>query len=343
MIICNARVLDNKLTGAQRYLSELSSRLVGEVELIRPQRSLHGVSGHMWEQFVLPRKIGTSLLWSPSITGPLSVENQVVTIFDVVPLDHPEWNNTRFALWYQYIIPRLVNRVRRILVISEFTKNRLIDHFPNIESKIEVIYLAANESFVPSDRVSINKTREILGIPSANYIVALGSLEPRKNISRLLKAWDSIQSKLPDDVWLILAGGKGKSNVFRNVSMEKLPARVHLTGHIDDSLLPSLYSGAIASVYPSLYEGFGLPPLEAMSCGTPVLTSNISSLPEVVGSAALKVDPLDCEAIGHALTRLIDDPSLRLRLSILGLEQSRKFSWDITAQKTLSALKGACD
>lgn len=279
------------------------------------------------------------LLWSPSNAGPLSVERQVVSIMDMSPLDHPEWSSRKFASWYGFLIPRLVDRVRGVLTISEFSRQRILHYCPKAESKVHVTLLAADRRFRPIDDVTVARTVEQLGLPSSNYIVALGSLEPRKNLKALLQAWACVQAKLPDDVWLVLAGAQGKKLVFGDQSFEHLPHRVHLTGHVSDELLPALYSGAIGSVYLPLYEGFGLPPLEAMACGTPVLTSNVTSLPEVVGDACLTVDPYDTEAIGDGLVRLVEDSALRADLRVRGLDRAKLFDWDKTAEQTWSVLE----
>jgi glycosyltransferase involved in cell wall biosynthesis len=260
---------------------------------------------------------------------------------DVSPMDHPEWMNPRFAAWYRFLTPRLVRKVRRVLTISEFTKERIVHYCPDAASKIHVVYLAADKRFSRVDEEKIYETQMALGIPSPHFLVALGSLEPRKNLKHLLLAWARVQARIPKDVYLVLAGALGKRMVFGDVSFEDLPPRVHLTGHVPDELLPALYSGAIASLYLSLYEGFGLPPLEAMACGTPVLTSNVTSLPEVVGNAGITVDPYDTDAIGEALIRLVADSGLRLELRRLGLEQARRFSWDKTADETWQVLEQA--
>lgn len=338
MIICNTRNLSGNLTGVQRYTQEIVSRLGGKLACAAPEIPFNGFRGHLWEQFVLPRKLGSHLLWSPSNTGPLSVEKQVVSIMDVSPLDHPEWTSRKFSAWYQFLLPQLVSRARAILTISEFSKQRILHHCPSAEDKVHVTLLAADSRFQPVAQYDINEAISQMGIPSPHYMVALGSLEPRKNLKTLLQAWHRIHSKLPTDVWLVLAGAKGKSLIFGDQSFDDLPPRVHLTGHVPDELLPALYSGAMASVYLSYYEGFGLPPLEAMSCGTPVLTSNTSSLPEVVGDAALLVDPLDVEAVGFNLVRLVEDSDLRETLSHKGLVQAKHFNWDETAQQTWEVL-----
>lgn len=342
-IFVNTRALNNHLTGVQRYITELVKRLP-ECALIHPNKTMQGIAGHAWEQAVLPALMPRKgLLWSPSNSGPIAVGHQVVTLHDVVPLDHPEWLNWRFASWYRFLTPRLLNRVTKIITDAEYTRLRIIKHCPEAESKICVIPLAADERFRPTDVDTINQTRKKLGIPSASYIVALGSLEPRKNLVRLLKAWAAIEARVPDDVWLVLAGAQGKKLVFGDVSFEKLPPRVHLTGYVPDELLPALYSGAIAAPYLSYYEGFGFPPLEAMACGTPVLTSNVTSLPEVVGDAGLMADPYDTDEIADGLIRLIEDSCLRDELRHKGLIRARQFNWDKTAELTWQVLHQAAN
>lgn len=341
MIVCNIRSLVSHLTGVQRYSLEMLSRYGDFVQAVKPKKALHGMQGHIWEQFILPVKLRGCLLWSPSNTGPLSVERQVVTIHDVAPMDHPEWTNRQFAAWYRFLTPRLVKNVRGIIAVSEFTKQRVLAHCPGLEHKIHVIYQGVDKRFCRTDAEIIKKVRSSLDIPTPYYLVALGSLEPRKNLRRLLQAWALVQSRIPSDVWLVLAGAQGKKIVFGDVSFEQLPPRVHVTGHVPDEYLPALYSGAIASTYLSLYEGFGLPPLESMACGTPVLASDVASLPEVVGGAALTVNPYDVEAIGESLIRLVDDSDLRAELGRKGIERSKQFGWDRAAAETLHVLRQA--
>lgn len=311
------------------------------IDLVKPGRAMQGLGGHAWEQLILPSKLHGRLLWSPSNSGPLAIEKQVVSIMDVSPLDHPEWSSREFSCWYQFLIPRLIKRVRRVITISEFSRERILYYCPEAASKIHVTLLAADQCFQPVSELMVAAINRRLNLPSCHYIVALGSLEPRKNLQTLLKVWTQIQSKLPDEVWLVLAGAKGKSLVFGNQSYENLPPRVHLTGHVPDDALPALYSGALASIYLSSYEGFGLPPLEAMSCGTPVLVSNTTSLPEVVGDAGLMVDAYDVDAIGDNIIRLVENTRLRADLSLRGLARAKEFSWDRTAQQTWQVLEEA--
>jgi len=342
-ICINTRVLSSSLSGVQRYTLELLNRLQSELQPIAPKKPLHGIAGHIWEQFVLPTRLKGNLLFSPSNTGPLLVERQVVTIHDITPLDHPEWLNPRFARWYQFLIPHLVHKAQKVIAVSEFTKRRICDVASLKPNKVVVIYNGIDERFRPKSFEEIDQFKDALGIADFRYILTVATIEPRKNLQRLLEAWSVACSNLPQDVWLVVAGAKGKDIIFKNTSLKKLPPRVYMPGYVPDEHLPALYSGAIALVYISLYEGFGLPPLEAMACGTPVLTSNVTSLPEVVGDAALMVDPYDVDAIAEGIKRLIEDDNLRKELSQKGLARAKLFNWDRTAEVTWSVLKEAAN
>ncbi|PZA06814.1 MULTISPECIES: glycosyltransferase family 1 protein [unclassified Meiothermus] len=340
-IVVNTRTLASKLTGVQRYTSEIVDRLGAGIERIAPRPALDGIAGHAWEQFVLPTQLRGRLLWSPSNTGPLLVRQQVVTVHDVVPLDHPEWLNPRFAGWYRFLLPKLLPRVRRIITVSEFSKTRILEHIRLEPWRVVVIPNGVDPRFHPRTQEEHDQIKERLGLPSSHFVLSLGSLEPRKNLGRLLKAWALVSTRLPEEVWLVVAGAKGKAQIFQEVSLEKLPPRVHFVGHVPDEYLPVLYSAASGFVYPSVYEGFGIPPLEAMASGTPTLTGNRTALPEVVGDAALTVDPFDVEAIADGLWRLVTDAELRQRLRQRGLERSKQFGWDSIAKHTWSVLQEA--
>ncbi|RIH81532.1 Mannosylfructose-phosphate synthase [Meiothermus luteus] len=340
-VVVNTRTLSAKLTGVQRYTQEIVNRLAHRVELVAPQSHLEGVAGHAWEQFVLPTLLRGRLLWSPSNTGPLMVSHQVITVHDAVPFDHPEWLNPIFAGWYRFLLPRLIPRVRRIITVSEFSKTRILEHAQVDPARIIVIPNGVDSRFRPhKDQEHLNLIKR-LGIPSCHYVLSLGSLEPRKNLDRLLKAWELLCEEVPEDIWLVVAGAKGKAQIFRDVFFEKLPPRVYFTGHVPDEYLPALYSAALVFVYVSVYEGFGIPPLEAMASGTPTLTSNQTALPEVVGDAGLTVNPFSVDAIAEGLRKLIGDSALRQTLRQKGLERSLQFGWDSIAERTWTVLREA--
>lgn len=338
-IYVNTRNLHNSLTGVQRYTIELLSRWGNRPKKVSPNKKFSsGLAGHIWEQAVLPNILCGALLFSPSNTGPLAIKRQVVTIHDLVSLDHPEWFNARFAAWYRFLIPRLVNRVQRVITISNFTRERLLQQTKVAPDKIVVIPNGVNARFSPKSVKDIKKIQKALKIPTEHYILSLCSLEPRKNLHNLLRAWVQVQSEIPSDIWLVITGAKGKTLVFKDVSFDPLPPRVWLTGHVRDEYLPALYSGATAFVYVSIYEGFGLPPLEAMASGTPTLTGNITALPEVVSNAAVTVNPFDPDAIAWGIKRLIEDGTLRENLRLKGIQRAKIFSWDTTADMTLQVL-----
>lgn len=337
-IIVNAKILHYPLTGVQRYLHELLSRWPGGCELAASPEGMAGVKGHFWEQCVLPLRCRGGLLFSPSNTGPLAVSNQVVTMHDMAPLDHPEWLSPAFVAWYGFLMPRLARRVKHIITVSEYTKSRILHHSGINADKVSVIPNGIDNVFAPHRVEDVEAMRERLGIPSRRYVLSLGSLEPRKNLSGLFGAWKRIVQRIPEDIWLVVAGGKGNRRVFQDVELDKLPARVHLTGHIADDELPALYAGALVFAYLSFYEGFGLPPLEAMASGVPVLTGNRTSLPEVVGDTGLMVDPYDQMAAAEALLRMIECRELRLELSQKAIERAGGFKWDKTAKTTWNVL-----
>jgi len=340
-IVVNLRSQEASLTGVQRYSQELCARLQSEVETIRPCRPLHGVAGHVWEQAILPVRAGRRLLWSPANTGPLTVERQVLTIHDAATLDHPEWFDTRFALWYRWMLPKLARRVRCLITVSEFSKRRLMAKTGVDESRIRVIPNGVSGRFYPRNEQDIEKVRYQLQIPTNQYLLTVGSIEPRKNLARLLEAWKFCADRLPTEVSLVIAGGRGHGHIFAATDLSNSLPRVCRTGFVRDEDLPALYSGALAMVYPSIYEGFGLPVLEAMAAGTAVIAGKSTALPELTGDAGILVDPYDSSAIAGAIERIVLDASLREELQRRGVERSKQFTWDKAAASTLSTLQHA--
>jgi glycosyltransferase involved in cell wall biosynthesis len=336
-IVLNARSLTAQVGGVQRYTAELCNRL-NDIVPVSPRHPLHGAKGHLWEQASLPLRTEGRLLFSPGNSGPLAIERQIVTIHDIAVLDHPEWFNRHFARWYSWLLPRLLKRVRRIIAVSEFTKRRIVNAIGIDPEKIAVIPNGIDERFRSTPKVHSRKDCQNTIVPCESYILSVGSLEPRKNLNRLLQAWSRCLAELPSSVWLVITGLKGSRRVFQDASSLPDIPRVYFTGYLPDSDLGILYQGATALIYPSVYEGFGLPVLEAMACGVPSIAGNNTSLPEVMAEAGLSVDPYDVDQIAAAIVRVVRDRCFREELKRRSLVRSRLFDWDRTAKATWDLL-----
>ena len=340
-MLLNARILHARITGVGRYLSEILAAWPGDAprRIDPPLWACRGARGHAWEQLVLPARVGRDLLWSPVHSGPLAIRNQVVTVHDVVALDHPEWLKEGFVKWYRFMLPRLVNRARHIIAISEFTRERLVEATGVRDDRVTVIHNGVGDRFRPPDAAARRAMREQYGLDDVRYLLSVGTLEPRKNLAGLLRAWTRALPGLPGDLELVIAGAPGRESVFADAGMPRLPPRVRSVGRIDDAWLPALYAEAEWFVYLSLYEGFGLPPLEAMSCGTPAVCSDIPVFREIVGEAAVLVPPRDERAIADALIAGERDAGLRKALIERGLHRAAAFDWDRCARRTRGVLE----
>lgn len=334
-VYVNGRYKYQRLTGVQRYAIEVISRFLGKFELIVPGNHLLMYRGPFWEQIILPRGImKNGILWSPTNTGPLAIKNQVVTIHDLSPIDHPEWFSSRFAAWYQFLLPRLTRRVEKIITDSNFTLSRLVEVLNIPEEKVQVIPLGVSDNFQPINQPALEQIQAKYNLTKP-YILSLGSLEPRKNIIGITQAWNRINHDFPE-FELVIVGDTGFP--FKDPGIDRSISRLRLLGRIADQDLPGLYSGALCFVYPSVYEGFGLPVLEAMACGAPVITSNTTSLPEVAGDACLLINPHSSEDISEAILKVLQDGNLRETLRIKGIHRAREFSWDTTAAQVWDTL-----
>lgn len=306
----------------------------GRATVRRPLRLL-------WEQTRMLRlieEIDPDIFHAPGFVLPLKVEKpSVLTIFDMTFFSHPTEHQWSKRLYFTSMIPPSIARADRLIAISQSTAGEIRRWLSVPEEKIRVICLAAGDRFGPEAAGGIEEMRRLLALPE-RYILSVATLEPRKNLPMLLKAYKRLPSGLRREYPLVLAGkpGWGRQDVRRLAEDMGLGREVIFAGYVDDDLLPSLYAGAGLFVYPSLYEGFGLPVLEAMACGTPVLTSNLSSMPEVAGEAALLADPGDAGDLAGKMALLLGDKALSREMSARGAARAASFSWESTARRTLS-------
>ncbi len=335
-VTVNGRFTLQRLTGVQRHAREITRRLGTRADLIVPPSSPSGIRGHLWEQLRLPGLVGRQVLWSPCATGPLSVRRQVITVHDTGFVDTPEYYGRAFAGWYRWLIPRLARKVSRVITVSEFTRQQLVRHFQIDPARITVVPNGV-EGFAPAAPELVGQMRTALAL-ERDYLLYVGSLKPNKNLSRVLTAWQQT-GLAARGLELAVVGARG--SVFGDYRLETVPEGARLLGYVDDVWLPALYSGARAFVFPSLYEGFGIPAVEAMACGTPVISSTTTSMPEVCGDAALLVDPQQTEAIAAAMQRLVDDDALHGTLKARGLDRAGQYTWELATQRTWQVLEQA--
>jgi len=297
-----------------------------------------------WEQLLAPvllRLSGADVFHGVLNITPLACPvPSVITIHDLAFLSFPQTFrrvNRAYLAWATRVSAR---RASRILAVSEATKREIVRLLRIPPEKIVVTYDACDARFAPPESGALEAFRRRAGLPE-RFILFLSTLEPRKNLPTLLEAYARIAAST--DVPLIIGGGKGwlYDEIFARAEALDLGDRVRFAGYISQEDQPLWYAAATVFAFPSLYEGFGMPPLEAMACGTPVVATTSSSLPEVVGDAGLLVPPTDANALGAALLRLLDDAELREELRARGLRQARRFSWRETAERTLLAYQEA--
>jgi glycosyltransferase involved in cell wall biosynthesis len=279
-----------------------------------------------------------ALVHDPTGSVPLMLTRaqRVATIHDVIPYIYPETSTALDRLIYRYWLPLAVPRLDAIITESQQSKVDIVRHLSVKPEDVIVIPAAAGTNYQPTSQA---KTDHVLARHGINFpfIVYVGSIEARKNLARLLEAY--AQLRCWSQKWKLVIVGARKwkfSSVFETVRRLALEPLVHFTGYIAEEDLAALYNGADLFVFPSIYEGFGLPVLEAMACGTPVITSNSSSLPEVAGDAAILVDPHDVEAIASAMRCVLEDQALRAGMRARGLARAQQFTWERTARETIA-------
>jgi glycosyltransferase involved in cell wall biosynthesis len=349
MISLNGRFLTQPLTGVQRYAREIAAALdalaaKGEapaISLLAPPaaagfeayphlapRHIGTRGGQPWEQLDLPRA-AEGLLLSLGNTGPLLARHQAVVIHDAGVFDTPESYGWKFRLWYRWMQRGLVMRGARLLSVSEFSAGRIAHHLGVARASIGVT-LEGGEHILREVADAGVLARH--GLRPRRYALVVGTGAAHKNLAALGHARDALSAA---GLVLAVAGAKD-ADVFRRGS--STPADVRALGRVTDAQLRALYENALCLLFPSIYEGFGLPPVEAMWCGCPVIAAPAGAVPEVCGEAALWFDATRPPSLGEAVARLAAEPDLRARLAELGRARTAIFSWDAAARRLLGCL-----
>ncbi|BBI31804.1 glycosyltransferase family 4 protein [Cohnella abietis] len=355
-IYINARFLTQSVTGVQRYAIELvkhwdqlleesrDDREQFSITLLAPRKIIHKLElkhikvkqtgtfgGHPWEQLVLPYYARKGLLINLCNTGPLLMRNQIVTIHDMAVFEYPKSYSFLFRNAYKIIQKALGIRALRIMTVSKFSKSQLMAHCRIKENKISVVELGKEHmQRLEPDREWLNHHQ----LAKQNYLLAVSSMNPSKNFSNIVRAIEMLEGV---DYQIVIAGGTN-GKVFSAAGLPHSD-KVKLLGYVTDRQLKALYEGAACFLFPSIYEGFGLPPLEAMTCGTPVIVSRSASLPEVCGEATIYCNPNDPTDIASKISQVMKDTHLRQSLSVKGLERASGFSWEKCARQSWDVVK----
>lgn len=350
-------------TGIGRYIRNLVRAFpecaIGDVELVLFQsrrerealvqapaircRRVITPAHHRWERWLLATELApkrVDVLHSPDHVAPKRMGwESVVTIHDLSFLAHPEAYSAESLHYYTKVFRTLQN-VSKVIAVSDFTRSEILDRISIAPERVTTIYEAVDPAYYPRSAIDCENARLRLEIPDS-YMLVVGAIEARKNLERLLAAYALLPRT--DRPHLVFAGGRGYhyDRVLEAVQEHRLEDHVKFLGFVSDNDLPLLYSGAVCLLYPSRYEGFGLPILEAMACGCPVITSNHGSMVEIAGDAAMLVDPNSAEAIADSTTTLLGDSTLQERMIAKGHARVKQFSWRAAAEQTLALYREA--
>jgi glycosyltransferase involved in cell wall biosynthesis len=324
-VVVNARAAARgQLSGVERWAVELSARLPavrpGAYEVARPPRALAYRAGQAWEQVALPlraRARGARVVLNPANLAPLAWPRNVVVIHDAVVLTHPEWYSAAYAAWHGRVLPAVARRAARVVTVSAFSRDELAS-VTGVDAS--VVPGGVDARFTPD--ADAGAARRALGL-TGPYVLCVGGENPRKNFGALAEVARALRGRCE-----IVTAGSRRAHHGRLDATDGVRA----LGYVDDALLPGLYAGAEVFVLPSLHEGFGLPCLEAMACGTPVVAAAAGALPETVGDAGVLVPAGDAGALAEAVAALAGDDAERSRLSRAGAARAQGFSWDRTAR-----------
>ena len=289
------------------------------------------------------KRLRIDVLWGTTYFFPLGLDQgpwkRVVTVHDLASRYYPEALDAPMLGQFNRLEEHLA-AADKVLAVSETTKRDLVKLLNVAPEKVEVVYNGVSERFRRLDRVP-ESVRLRYRLPE-RFLLFVGTVEPRKNLTRLIKAFDAAARTIPHALVIVGAKGWKTAPMYRAITESPFRDRILFTGYVDDDDLPALYNLADALVYPSLYEGFGIPVVEAMACGTPVMTSNGSALAEIADGAAVLVDPLDVGRMGEAIERVVGDEGLRADLRAKGFERARRFSWDVAASQVVACFQALC-
>lgn len=348
MICINCRFLSQQITGVQRYAIEicLQLRLFDKnIIFLSPGNIIHQSiaeklnvkiigtkSGYYWEQVELPhwlKKHGNPLLVNLCNIAPLRYNNNSITIHDIAVLKHKEWFSKKFYLFYKAVMPLLVKRAKKIFTVSEFSKSEIISYFSINPDRVFVVNNAVSKTISPND------TSDRWELNDKKYILAVSSINPRKNFKTIIEAFNKIDS----DMHLVVAGEANRAfNKVDYINEAVKNKKILFLGYVSDEELGFLYKNAFVFVYISLYEGFGIPMLEAMSCGCPVIASNNTSMLEIGQNAALLVNPLNPEELKKGILDINTDADLRNNLIANGYLVNKEYTWEGSARKLYKRL-----
>jgi alpha-1,3-rhamnosyl/mannosyltransferase len=322
--------------------SGFSETVAAEVESIPNLSLVHvrtNVITRRWWGIGLPRYVrqaGLDLFHGTNYEVPLwNRERTVVTVHDLSVFLHADKHETRIARRARRRLPVMLRSAGVVITGTQAVKREIIQRFNTNANRIAVTQYAPRQIFQPLPADDCAATRQRLGVDK-DFILYVGTIEPRKNLATLVRAFDQILRQTSFRPQLVIAGGKGwmMDEFHQLIGKASLGDRIHFTGYVDDEDLVALYSSCSVFVYPSVYEGFGLPPLEAMACGAPVIAGDIPVLRETLADNALLVDPVDTNALAKAIVSVLDDETERLRLSTLSRRHAAQFSWSETAHMT---------
>jgi len=298
----------------------------------------------LWEQISFPKLAinqHLDLLHSLHYTMPLAYPGRtVVTFHDMTFFLFPHHHTLPKRYFFRFFIRASSRQAVALIADSESTRQDAIRLVGVSPGKIFTVQLGVTQEFRPMrDNTILQQARQKYHLPE-HYLLYVGMIEPRKNLPTLLQAYAAVADQMPDHR-LVVVGPKGwmVENILQQAGQLNISDKVYFTGYVEQVDLPLIYNMADVFIYPSVYEGFGLPVLEAMACGTPVITSNVSSMPEIIGDAGVLVTPNDSQALARSLLELINDPMERQRLSIRGLERAAAFTWKRTAEKTIAVYR----